>query len=78
MPFEGKKSAEDKNHEIFPRIQRVSEPKTIAADNKSLVSGLQIDGGPGALSHDLKIWPITFQGSGPSGPILFSCEKISL
>ena len=22
--------------------------------------------------------PLTFQGSGPSGPILFSCEKISL
>ena len=38
-------------------------------------SGLQIYGGPGSLSHDFKIWPITFQGS---GPILFSCEKISL
>ena len=25
-----------------------------------------------------KIWPITFQGSRGSGPILFSCEKISL
>ena len=36
--------------------------------------GLQIYGGPGSLSHD----PITFQGSGPSGPILFNCEKISL
>ena len=35
--------------------------------------GLQIYGGPGSLSHDFKIWPITFQGSGPSGPILFSC-----
>ena len=42
------------------------------------VTGLQIYGGPGSLSHDLKIRPITFQGSGPSGPILFSCEKISL
>ena len=31
-----------------------------------------------SLSHDFKIWPITFQGSGPSGPILLSCEKISL
>ena len=41
-------------------------------------SGLQIYGGPGSLSHDFKIWPITFQGSGPSGPILFSCEKKSL
>ena len=33
-------------------------------------TGLQIYGGPGSLSHDFKIWPITFQGSGPSGPIL--------
>ena len=41
-------------------------------------TGLQIYGGPGSLSHDFKIWPITFKGSGPSGPILFSCEKISL
>ena len=40
--------------------------------------GFQIYGGPGSLSHDFKIWPITLQGSGPSGPILFSCEKISL
>ena len=39
--------------------------------------GLQIYGGPGSLSHDFKIWPITFQGSGHSGPILFSCEKKS-
>ena len=38
-------------------------------------SGLQIYGGPGSLSHGFKIWPITFQGNGPSGPILFSCEK---
>ena len=38
-------------------------------------TGLQIYGGPRSLSHDFKIWPITFQGS---GPILFSCEKISL
>ena len=38
-------------------------------------SGLQINGGPGSLSHDFMIWPITFQGSGPSGPILFSFEK---
>ena len=42
------------------------------------VPGLQIYGGPGSLSHDFKIWPITFQGSGPSGPILFNCEKFSL
>ena len=41
-------------------------------------AGLQIYGGRGSLSHDFKICPITFQGSGSSGPILFSCEKISL
>ena len=35
------------------------------------IAGLQIYGGPGSLSHDFKIWPITFQGSGPSGSILF-------
>ena len=29
-------------------------------------TGLQIYGGPGSLSHDFKIWPITFQGSGPT------------
>ena len=45
---------------------------------KKKYPGLQIYGGPGSLSHDFKIWPITFQGSGPSGPILYSCEKISL
>ena len=44
----------------------------------SCFAGLQIYGGPGSLSHDFKIWPITFEGSGPSGPILISCEKISL
>ena len=27
------------------------------------------------VGPDFKIWPIIFQGSGPSGPILFSCEK---
>ena len=36
---------------------------------------LQTYGGPGTLSHVFKIWSITFQGSGPSGPILFICEK---
>ena len=41
-------------------------------------AGLQIYDGAGSLSHDFKVWPITFQGSGLSGPILFSCEKISL
>ena len=28
-----------------------------------------------SLSHDFKIWPITFQASGPSRPILLSHEK---
>ena len=41
----------------------------------STVVGIQIYGGPGSLSLDFKIWPITFQGSGPSGPIHFSREK---
>ena len=45
---------------------------------RSKVAALQIYGEPGSLSHDFRIWPITFQGSRPSGPILFSCEKISL
>ena len=40
-----------------------------------IVTGLQIYGGPGSLSHDFKIWPITFLGSEPIGIILFSCEK---
>ena len=40
--------------------------------------GLQIYGGHGSLSHDFKIWPITFQGSGPSGAIIYGCENISL
>ena len=37
----------------------------------AVLTGLQIYGGPGSLSHDFKICPITFQGSGP----IFSCEK---
>ena len=40
-----------------------------------LAAGFQVYGGPRSLSHDFTIWPITFQ---VSGPILFSCEKISL
>ena len=44
----------------------------------SYYTGVQIYGGPESLSNDFKIWPITFQGSGPSGPILCSCENISL
>ena len=27
------------------------------------------------MSHDFKIWPITFQGSGPIGPILLVVKK---
>ena len=48
------------------------------SENKKYTNAVfdQIYGG--SLSHDFKIWSITFQGSGPSGPILFSCEKISL
>ena len=38
-------------------------------------AGLQIYGGPGTLPHDFKIWPITFQGSEPSGPILLVVKK---
>ena len=37
---------------------------------KWVKAGLQIYGGSGSLSHDFKIWPIIFQGSGPFGPIL--------
>ena len=37
---------------------------------------LHIYGGPGPLSHDFKIWPTTFQGSGPKVPMLLSCKKI--
>ena len=48
-----------------------------AVSSISWSTGLQINGGPRSLSHDFKIWPITFQGSGPNGPIPFSCEKIS-
>ena len=40
--------------------------------------GLQIYGGPRSLFHAFKIWSITFQGSSPSGPIRFSCERISV
>ena len=49
------------------------EVKCHAMGKQIAKAGLQIYGGPGSLSHDFKIWPITFQGCGPSGPILFSC-----
>ena len=32
----------------------------------NIYAGLQIYGGPGSLSHDFKICPIFFQGSGRS------------
>ena len=57
-------------HSVRYNINRDSETFSV------LSSGLQIYGGPRSLSNDFKIWPITFQGSGPSGSILFSCEKI--
>ena len=45
----------------------------MAGNQKS--AGLQIYGGPGTLSHDFEIWPITFQGSGLSEPILLVVKK---
>ena len=38
-------------------------------------TGLLIYGRPGSLSHDFKIWSITFQGSGPSGPFFLVVKK---
>ena len=61
------------NQQLFYRNARITDHITTPGN-----TGPQIYGGPGSLSHDFKIWPITFQGSGPSGPILFSCEKILL
>ena len=57
-------------YHIHPQMKQVPLPSPKA--------GVQIYGGPGSLPHDFKIWPIAFQGSGPSGPILLSLEKISL
>ena len=42
------------------------------------ITDLQIYGGPGSLSHDFKIRPITFQGSGHRGSTLYSCGKSRL
>ena len=36
--------------------------------SNSTVPGLQIYGGPKSLSHDFKIWPITFQALKAVGP----------
>ena len=62
IDFENKVSRRQKKMQNYPAC-------------KDIISGLQIYGGPGSLSHDFKIWPITFQGSGATGPIHFSCEK---
>ena len=42
---------------------------------KYSLSALQIYGGPASLSIDFKIWPITFQGSGPSDPSFLAVTK---
>ena len=42
------------------------------------VTGLQIYGAPAPLTHYFKIWCTTFQGSGPSGGVLLSCQIIPL
>ena len=55
----------------FAYIILVSKFVCYSARRDISASGLQIYGGPRSLSHDFKIWPITFQGSGPSGSILF-------
>ena len=51
-------------------INRPSQPKPLVRVQQGLYqstnSGLQIYGGTRSLTHDFKIWPITFQGSGPS------------
>ena len=65
-----------KLEQIKQQLKKIRENKMQGILIRS--TGLQIYGGPGSLSHDFKIWPITFQGSGPSGPILFSGETISL
>ena len=49
--------------------------REVQTQNKVKYSCLQIYGGPRSLSHDFKIWPVIFKGSGPSEPILFTCEK---
>ena len=71
----GKAKEQDMHAEcaiLYGKVRCVS----LQSVNRTL--GHQIYGGPRSLSHDFKIWPISFQGSGPSRPILFSCEKISL
>ena len=48
------------------RFTLIMEAKTMDHDQTAKGAGLQIYGGCGSLSHDFKIWPITFQGSKPS------------
>ena len=67
-------------------IRYVIQAFIVAKCNEGFLSfifarpGLRIYGGLGSLSCDFikKIWPIIFKGSGPSGPILFSCVKRDL
>ena len=62
-------------------VSRVEHEKSFISLRPARVcagSGLQIYCGPGSMSHDFKIWPITFQGSGPSGVLSFLVVKKSL
>ena len=54
---------------VHPQLRKwkaMMENEEMSRQAKDVTPGLQIYGGPGSLSHDFKIWPITFQGSGPS------------
>ena len=51
------------------------EIKTKNDESGTILTGLQIYGGPGSLSHDFKIWPIT-KAVGPVDPS-FLVVKIS-
>ena len=44
----------------------------------SIVPDLQIYGGPGSLSHDFKIWPITSKAVGPVDPSILVVKKSHL
>ena len=67
----------DKPVENDISLQKFESQNAISVNDVDETS-LQVYDGPGSLFHDFKIWPIAFQGSGPSGSILFSSEKISL
>ena len=41
----------------------------------SIVPDFQIYGGPGSLSHDFKIWPITSKAVGPVDPFILVVKK---